>query len=178
MNELQIALTNFFKRFVSVVEVQERIDITRMGQMLQPNIPAITFSYATSNAFENTMVTFQVWINATNDFQLNEVCQAISDAVPLEGELLEIIEKRGWEYLDPTLIPPQWVAVEENEITSINIRFALMNPPITLEWRQVQGESSGDIFLQRGTPFIQPRPNDDPLIRINYGNIIARSYYL
>lgn len=131
--------------------------------------PRITFSYSMADFFVNTMTTFQVWTWSHNNAQLWEVCNKITEAVPVEsGTGITIPGEVYHEYLNPDT--SAWERFNIMEFQSIADRLA----PIPVQWRRMEDNSVGGIEIRRGTPFLTPSPKDEVLSRVMYGVLQAQ----
>ena len=169
LQRIQDTILTWFQQFTPQVFIEGYVPFNTP-------FPYITVSYATSEIFENTMLTFQIWTRSTTFNEVNAIAQLIQEVVPSMSQLtLDITGDNGYEYFNPDT--SQWVFVQTRaEVQTQAIKFAMRSPPHILQWRKVKGDTVGRLWLMRGTPFIQPRSIDDQTLRVYYGNIVLRSH--
>lgn len=129
--------------------------------------PRITFTYQVGDFLDNTVSTFEVWDWSHNSARVWDICNAIADAVPVgSGTGLDIPLGTHFEYALADGTTGRVETAEE------------MNDVIRREdvasWQEVSKGSAGSIEIWRGTPFLQPSPKDEPLLRVMYGILQAQ----
>lgn len=173
--ELQNLLIDFWEQFCPNVRITGE-DRLEDGGIDVSNLPLISFSYATSDFAENTMMTFDIWSYSTNWIEALSIEDSISKAIPSQSDTsFEITSGTIYEYRNPST--GVWTEFNLRDVQGIaqDIWDRYREP---LDWREIAGEKIGGIWLQRGNPFTQSVPDVDFMIKRRTGNIIIRSFMI
>lgn len=163
MQAIETAWKKWFEKFAPYVFTEGEL-VEDPSNTLYPRI---TFSYQMGDFAVNTITSFQVWTWSHNNSQLWEVCNKISEYVPvLAGTKIYIPGETYFEYkLKDGTTGRVDTAEEINKI---------METESGVKWWTVTDRTAGELTLWRGDPFLTPSPKDEALSRVMYGTLQTR----